>query len=138
MPMSSASPTKCGSAPSWDTYLQPFLSPDVDALEVGPGYGRWTEFMVGCARSLTLVDVGSTCIEACRHRFGDELPAEAFVVNDGRSLPVVDSSLDLVWSFGTFVLSTSPRSPCTWPSATGCPRPAVASSSITAGRATGV
>ncbi len=84
-------------------FLDPFLGRDVDVLEVGPGFGRWTEFMVGRTHSLTLVDVSDACIEACHKRFGDDLPEEAFIVNDGRSLPVPDASLDLVWSFATFV-----------------------------------
>jgi SAM-dependent methyltransferase len=86
-----------------ETFLDPFLGPGVDVLEVGPGFGRWSEFMVGRSRSLTLVDVSGTCIEACRERFGQDMPENAFVVNDGRSLPVPDASLDLVWSFATFV-----------------------------------
>ena len=85
-----------------ETYLDPYLGPDIDALEVGSGYGRWTEFMVGRCRSLVIVDISSICIESCRQRFG-ELPNTSFAVNDGRSLPVPDASLDLVWSFGTFV-----------------------------------
>jgi SAM-dependent methyltransferase len=90
-------------------FLEPFLGPDVDALELGPGQGRWTEFMVGHTHSLTLVDVSVMCMDVCRRRFGGALGREAFVVNDGRSLPVDDSSLDLVWSFGTFVHIDEPE-----------------------------
>jgi SAM-dependent methyltransferase len=86
-----------------ETFLDPFLGPDVDVLEVGPGYGRWTEYMVGHSHSLTLVDVSTTCIEACQMRFGGDLPSESFRVNDGRSLPLDDGTVDLVWSFATFV-----------------------------------
>jgi len=86
-----------------DNFLLPYLGPDVDVLEVGTGQGRWTKYMVGNTRSLTLVDVSATCMDVCRRRFGDELAQESFVVNDGRSLPAGDASLDLVWSFGTFV-----------------------------------
>lgn len=90
-------------------FLEPFLSPETDVLEVGPGFGRWTEFMVGRCRSLTLVDVSDVCIEACHKRFADDLPEEAFLVNDGRSLPVPDSSQDLVWSFASFVHIDEPE-----------------------------
>lgn len=92
-----------------DAFITPFVGPDVDVLEVGAGYGRWSEFMVGRSRSLTLVDISALCIEACRQRFGHDLPGEAFVVNDGRSLPVGDRSLDLVWSFGVFVHIDEPE-----------------------------
>jgi SAM-dependent methyltransferase len=86
-----------------DTFLDPYLGPNIDALEVGPGYGRWSEFMVGQTRTLKLVDISVICIDACRERFGDDLPDDSFIVSDGRTLPVPDESLDLVWSFGTFV-----------------------------------
>ena len=92
-----------------DTFLTPYLGSDLDVLEVGAGRGRWTEFMVGRCRSLTLVDVSAPCMDVCRERFGRDLPASAFVVNDGRSLPGDDSSLDLVWSFGTFVHVDEPE-----------------------------
>jgi SAM-dependent methyltransferase len=91
-----------------ETFLDPYLGSSVDVLEVGPGFGRWTEFIVARSHSLTLVDVSSTCIEACQDRFGDDLPERAFVVNDGRSLPLTDSSLDLIWSFATFVHIDAP------------------------------
>jgi SAM-dependent methyltransferase len=92
-----------------ENFLVPFLGADVDVLELGPGFGRWSESMVGHTHSLTLDDVSSTCIEACRQRFGEHLLDESFVVNDGRSLPVKDSSLDLVWSFGVFVHIDEPE-----------------------------
>jgi SAM-dependent methyltransferase len=92
-----------------ETFLTPYLGSDVDVLEVGAGQGRWTEFMVGHAHSLMLVDVSAPSLAVCRERFRNDVPAEAFVVNDGRSLPAADSSLDLVWSFGTFVHIDEPE-----------------------------
>jgi SAM-dependent methyltransferase len=92
-----------------DYLLDPFLGPDVDVLELGPGYGRWSEFMVDHSRSLSLVDVSARCIEACRFRFAGQLPDAAFVVNDGRSIPAADASVDLVWSFATFVHIDEPE-----------------------------
>jgi len=93
--------------PAWkqsvvDQFLAPYLGPDVDVLELGPGHGRWSEYMVGHARSVCLVDVSERCINECRHRFGDH-PEVTFQVNDGRTLPVADRSVNLVWTFGTFV-----------------------------------
>ncbi len=85
-----------------NAFLEPFLSVDVDFLEVAPGHGRWTEFMVGRTRSLTLVDLDADCIGVCRERFGNHAEVE-FLVNDGRSVPVADASVDVIWSFGTFV-----------------------------------
>jgi SAM-dependent methyltransferase len=83
-------------------FLDPYLGPDVDVLEVAPGYGRWTEFMVGHSRSLVLVDLVANSIDVCRERFGSH-PEVSFIANDGRSLPVASESVDLIWSFGGFV-----------------------------------
>jgi len=93
--------------PEWkqsvvDQFLTPYLSPDVDVLEVGPGHGRWSEHIVGHARSVSLVDVSGSCINECRRRFGGH-PEVFFHVNDGRTLPIPDRSVDLVWTFASFV-----------------------------------
>lgn len=84
-------------------FVEPFLGPSVDLLELGPGHGRWTEFMVGRVSSLTLVDLSPTCIEQCRARFASCRGPIRSIVNDGRSLPVEDRSVDVIWSFGALV-----------------------------------
>jgi SAM-dependent methyltransferase len=85
-------------------FLTPYLGPRVDVVEIGPGQGRWSQFIVENARTVALVDLSANCIDACRRRFADiEGPEMSFFVNDGTSIPVADASVDLVWSFGTFV-----------------------------------
>ena len=83
-------------------FLEPYLGSEVDFIEIGPGYGRWTEFIVGRTRSLTVIDLNANCIEVCRERFGAEAGI-ACVVNDGRSIDLPSASVDVVWSFGSFV-----------------------------------
>lgn len=85
-----------------ETFMTPWLGAEVDALEVAPGHGRWTESIVPEARSVVLVDLSPTCIEVCRERFA-EATNVTYHVNDGRSLPVADASIDFVWSFDSFV-----------------------------------
>lgn len=85
------------------TFIDPCVGRDVDLLEIGPGHGRWTEYMVDRVRSLTLVDLSLTCIEACEKRFVEAEAEVSYFVNDGVALPVPDESVDVVWSFGTFV-----------------------------------
>lgn len=80
-----------------------WLSPDTRLLEIGPGAGRWTEFLQAMARELVIVDVAEACIQQCRARFRG-LPHLRYHVNDGRSLPFVpDASVDGIWSFDVFV-----------------------------------
>jgi SAM-dependent methyltransferase len=85
-----------------ETFIEPYLAPDADVIEIASGHGRWTEHMVGRVRSLMLVDVNVSCLEACRERFGSR-GGIRYVCNDGRTLPTADGSVDLIWSFGSFV-----------------------------------
>ena len=82
--------------------LRPHLTRDVDVAEIGPGHGRWTEYILGEARTAALIDVSTSCIRACRERFGEREDV-SYIVNDGRSLPLDDHSIDLIWSFAGFV-----------------------------------
>lgn len=85
-----------------DALLTPSCA-DADVLEVAPGHGRFTEYIVPLAHSVTLVDLSPTCLEVCQQRFGDG-PKMTYVQTDGASLPgVPDSSIDFVWSFDSFV-----------------------------------
>jgi SAM-dependent methyltransferase len=72
-------------------------------LEIGPGFGRWTEFLVKSCDQLVLVDLSQQCIDACRQLFRDRSNIE-FHVNDGSSLAAIeDGSLDFVFSFDSLV-----------------------------------
>lgn len=95
-----------GSDPQWWGTLLPrvhtFL-PAQTVLELGPGHGRWTHYLKDRAQELIVVDLAESCISACRERFAS---AEniAFHVNDGRSLPMVESrSVDFAFSFDSLV-----------------------------------
>lgn len=79
------------------------LQPSGNILEIGPGYGRWTQYLAEFATSLVAVDLSPRCIEACKIRFRDDAKVVC-VINDGRNLDVVgDGSLDFVFSFDSLV-----------------------------------
>lgn len=79
-----------------------FLPAD-HVLEIAPGYGRCSQFLVREARRLTLVDLVPKCIEACRARFAEHSHVR-YVVNDGMTLPgVPDASVDFVFSWDSLV-----------------------------------
>ncbi len=72
-------------------------------LEIAPGFGRWTQFLLDNCDELIGVDVTPKCVEACRQRFADR-PGATFEANDGHSLPTVaDESIDFVFSFDSLV-----------------------------------
>jgi ubiquinone/menaquinone biosynthesis C-methylase UbiE len=82
--------------------IQGFL-PASTILEIAPGFGRWTEFLLPNCDKLIGVDVAPKCVEACTRRFADH-PEASFFVNDGHSLPMVaDSSVDFAFSFDSLV-----------------------------------
>jgi SAM-dependent methyltransferase len=82
--------------------LHAFL-PASTILELGPGHGRWTQYLKEVADRLVLVDLAEACIAACRERFGADGNI-SYHVNDGRSLDMVpDRSIDLVFSFDSLV-----------------------------------
>jgi SAM-dependent methyltransferase len=81
--------------------IHAFLPAD-SILEIGPGYGRWTQYLKDLCRELTVVDLAENCIDHCRHRFADAANIR-YQVNDGQSLDVPAQSIDFVFSFDSLV-----------------------------------
>lgn len=72
-------------------------------LEIGPGYGRVTNYLKDLCNSLIVVDVTEGCIQACKQRFS-AYPHITYAVNDGKSLEMIpDQSIDFVISFDSLV-----------------------------------
>jgi len=83
--------------------LKPHIPVGSTVLEIGPGGGRWTEYLLQRASHLTVVDLTPTCIDICKERFKEFHNIEYFV-NDGRSLDfIAETSIDRVWSWDVFV-----------------------------------
>src|SRR5437588_8458413 len=95
-----------GADAQWHSSLRPRLRPLLPAstiLEIAPGYGRWTKYLIECCDRYIGVDLSAQGVEACRRRFADVEHAE-FHVNDGRSLTMIDdASIDLAFSFDSLV-----------------------------------
>jgi ubiquinone/menaquinone biosynthesis C-methylase UbiE len=95
-------------SPQWkDSVIREILKPNIpegsSVLEIGPGGGRWTEYLLPLANSLVVVDLTPECIRLCQERFGSSANIKYFV-NDGRDLSFVpDASVDRIWSFDVFV-----------------------------------
>ncbi len=79
------------------------LIPAGHILEIAPGFGRCTQYLVPHCERLTLLDLTERCIEACRERFREHHHV-SYHINDGRSLDAVeDNSVDLVFSWDSLV-----------------------------------
>ena len=77
--------------------------PSGTILEIGPGFGRWTQFLRQLCNRLIVVDLVDRCIESCRERFAEDRHIE-YIVNDGASLAMIpDGSVDFIFSFDSLV-----------------------------------
>jgi len=94
------------SAAQWSETILPRIKnylPASTILEIGPGYGRWTEYLKDHCDRLIVVDRAAECIDACRNRFASD-PRITGHVNKGGSLDMIpDASLDFIFSFDVFV-----------------------------------
>ena len=72
-------------------------------LEIAPGYGRCTQFLLELCDRLTIVDITQKCIDACKVRFASHTNIE-YHVNDGKTLAFLeDDSIDFVFSWDSLV-----------------------------------
>lgn len=82
--------------------VHPFL-PNRRVLELAPGFGRCTQFLIDLSERLIVVDLVEKCVEACRQRFGRHDHFEAHV-NDGCTLPMIESdSIEFIFSWDSLV-----------------------------------
>jgi SAM-dependent methyltransferase len=82
-------------------FLEPYLSPNGTVVEIGPGGGRWTRYML-VARRIYAVDYHQELLDELRKTINR--PNVTFVKNHGSDFPdVPDHSIDFIFSFGCFV-----------------------------------
>ncbi len=95
-----------GSDPQWFGSLYPRLHrllPTNAILEIAPGFGRWTKFLIPSCRNYLGIDLSGECVTACRSTF-KEVDRAQFEENDGLSLDAApDEHFDLVFSFDSLV-----------------------------------
>jgi SAM-dependent methyltransferase len=89
-----------------DRYLLPYVKRSHVAVEVGPGGGRWTRYMLGF-RTLYLVDYHSELLEELKKNFHEA--NLRFIKNNGSDFPGVETgSVNYAFSFGCFVHLDAP------------------------------
>ncbi|MEZ6243666.1 MAG: class I SAM-dependent methyltransferase [Phycisphaerales bacterium] len=95
-----------GPAPQWYGSILPRIAPHLPTrhvLEIAPGFGRMTQFLLPWCERYIGVDITPECVEACRERFGGASHA-SFVMNSGRDLNTVDdASVTFAFSFDSLV-----------------------------------
>ena len=84
-------------------YLEPYVSSETVALEIGAGGGRWTRYLLS-AREVVVVELNSEFFPYLESRFPEARGKLRFYETSGYELSGVDDkSVDFVFSFGTFV-----------------------------------
>jgi hypothetical protein len=77
--------------------------PAATIVEIAPGHGRWTRYLVQLCERYIGVDVAGNCIDVCRERYAD-VPHAEFHKNDGMTLPMApDGEVDFAFSFDSLV-----------------------------------
>jgi SAM-dependent methyltransferase len=91
----------------WERTIWPIIKDEdfTSTLELACGHGRNTEFLRRYAKSIDLVDVNQTCIDACERRFGPQVDGCLFRyhVTTGNSLPIPGNSISFVYSWDSMV-----------------------------------
>ncbi len=89
----------------WFGSLYPRLHkyfPAARILEIAPGFGRWTRFLLNYCDDYTGIDLSDECVRACKQIFSNVERAR-FFKNDGLSLEHAAAQYDLVFSFDSLV-----------------------------------
>ena len=84
-------------------YITPYVTPNTVALEIGPGGGRWTRYLLN-AKSIILVDIVPQFFGYLRGRFPEAAHKMRFYESSGSELNGIDAaSVDYLLTFDAFV-----------------------------------
>lgn len=95
-----------GSVLEWEKVVYPRIKeflPANQILEIAPGHGRWTSFLINYAKRYSGVDLSNQCIEYCEARF-KKYNNLKFHKNNGLDLRMIETgSIDFIFSFDSLV-----------------------------------
>src|SRR5215213_8668759 len=85
-------------------FVEPYLRPGLDVLEIGSGGGRWTQYLLPAARRLVVVELNPESLDHLRRRFPAHADRIEFHRTSGYEMAAVpDGSIDLVFTFDVLV-----------------------------------
>ena len=86
-----------------EKYISPYINPESVVLEIGPGGGRFTRYLLD-AKKIILVDICSEFFPYLSARFKDSSCKFQFYQTKGYELDSIESdSIDFLFSFDAFV-----------------------------------
>ena len=71
-------------------------------LEIGPGGGRWSKYLVELAKNLILADIAEKCLEICKERFKLIEKIDYKLIHKDLGF-LEGNSVDYIWSYDVFV-----------------------------------
>lgn len=72
-------------------------------VEIAPGYGRCTQYLITLCHNLHVVDLNKNCIDHCKNRFS-RYNSVRYHVNNGKTLEMIpDGSADFIFSWDSLV-----------------------------------
>lgn len=75
-------------------------------IEIAPGFGRWTKYLIKSCNIYNGIDLSQKCIDECRTNFNNENISCNFYLNNGTSLKHVYNTLsDFIFSYDSLVHS---------------------------------
>lgn len=84
-----------------ERYVLPYVNRKHHAVEIGPGGGRWTRYLLGFSK-LYVVEYYAELLDELRKNYNES--NMTFIKNNGTDFPTIDEeSIDYIFSFGTFV-----------------------------------
>jgi cyclopropane fatty-acyl-phospholipid synthase-like methyltransferase len=84
-----------------DEFLLPFVNAGKTAVEIGPGGGRWTRYMLGF-KKLYAVDFHPELLDELKKNF--DRPNIEYIKNNGTDFPGIPKrKVDFLFTFGVFV-----------------------------------
>jgi SAM-dependent methyltransferase len=85
-------------------FLDPYLAPGQEVVEIGSGGGRWTRYLLAQAARLTVVELNPEAFDYLRARFPADVAKLRFYRTAGYEMAeVATASADLVFTFDVFV-----------------------------------
>lgn len=84
-------------------YAKPYLTKNDLVLEIGPGGGKYTEYLLRDCRHLVCVDVSSKMLRRIRKRFTDVTNLSSMKIDGISFNPFPPASVDFAFSFDAFV-----------------------------------
>ena len=85
-----------------DRYFTLF-KPGGTFLEIGPGHGRWTQYLAEISKKLIIVDTSPNCLDFCQRKLLGKVLLRSYL-SKGSDLPSdMNAQVDGIWSFDCFV-----------------------------------